>query len=352
MVKTSNFIGSQKSSTATTVPVTTGPSYENEAPSQFDNVPANKLTPTDNPSAWGITDPNLTIYTGDGAATSTSKPLASNQVIGAIADKLGIKPSRKEPLVTQVENALSKQFGVVKTKTPPPLSTVKEKNPLTAAGDLGFSALPDTNGSKTTTLDNIVNKMGLSTNGAEGDQWNAIAKQLGVPLTTTSSTPGAPQTQSITKAAMGIYNLNAQQLTELQNQLYQAGYYSSDIQPGTSTTYTPGHFDTPTMQAWGNLLTDTATVNASGKQVTWVQQLQNETAAENAQGGISSILGKTASPVTVATDSELSTALQSAFEEEVGHAPTPAELQQFTADYDQQQLSHASDITPTTETTL
>ena len=67
--------------------------------------------------------------------------------------------------------------------------------------------------------------------------------------------------------------------------------------------------------------------------------LSNQTQAVNAQGGIAEILKKSVAGIPQATEATLTSPSISGFQAELGRAPTAAELAQYTADFDTQQVN-------------
>lgn len=293
-------------------------SVSGNPPSSYDYIPSNQMNPSETPSAWGITNLNSKLYTGNGG---TTVPKSTNQVLAAIADHYGVQPSRKISVMQQAETALAAHLGIRNVKGQTIVGQIANK--------LGITALPTG---------------GLETAGS--GVWGQIAQKIGIALPTTPG-QGPDQTAGIVDTANSIRLMNRDQLTTLQDKLYQAGYYDNVVRPGTTTTYTPGHLDQYTMQAWGTLLQDAAnTYGQKGVKATWNDVLNTQIQSMQSQGGIESILGKVKSPVTVATESQLNIPALTAFEARLGRNPTPSEMAQFTASFDAQQTAHAADITP------
>jgi hypothetical protein len=266
------------------------------------------MGPDQSYSAWAITDPNATIYTGDGSGVKMS----DNQIIGALADKLGIKVPKGGNTQQLVLMDLVKVVGVNSEQ----------------AG-------------KNTTINDVISKLGA--NGTlVTDPWAYVANQLGVSTTK----GGAPTTMKVTDAAGALRNFGRDSITTLQQQLYNAGYFGSDVQPGTATGWTPGNVDVQTQQAFGQLLMDTANANKQGTNITWQDMLSQQTAQMNAKGGISALVTKNKTPITVATEQQLNIPAIASFEARLGRAPTAAELSGLTASFDAEQTAHAADVTP------
>lgn len=309
--------GSASTSSSSSGGYTTG-SAGGIDPTSFDYLPANQLTPAATPAAWGITDTSLNLYSGAGATTVVTSRVKPNQVLGAIADHLGIKPSKNVPLQTQVEKALTKQLGI--------------------SGNL----------SDIQTQTAIAEKLGVDADIKGYGPWAGVAEKLGVQLSTTGPGAEKDQTIPITKAATQFMNMTTSQLSALQQQLYDGGFYDQDVYSKDSSTsasgkapaYTPGHLDGYTMQAIGALLSQAAGAYKSGQKVTWQQYLQDADQSVAAKGGIASILGTVPTSVDVATSDQLLTSLQSAFQQKLGRLPTQAELNAFTDQFDQMQQQH------------
>lgn len=297
----------------------TGASATLTDPTQFDYVPANELAPTATPAAWGIGDTSLHLFTGSTPSQMVTSRVKPNQVLGAIADHLGIKPTNKTSLADQVTKALVKQLGI--TGKP-----------------AGIQALTD-----------ISEKLGVNADIKGYGPWAGVAEKLGVHLVNTGAGPEKDQTMPITQVAGQFLNMTSSQLSALQQQLYDGGFYDQAVyDKGTSSTgasgkapvYTPGHLDGYTMQAIGTMLSQAGGAYKAGKKVSWQQYLQDADQNVSDHGGIASILGTVPSSVDVATSGQLLSSLQSAFQQKLGRLPTQAELDAFTGQFDQMQQEH------------
>src|SRR5450759_250190 len=143
--------------------------------SSWAGVPANQMGPDQAFSAWGLTDPNATIYTGSGSGVT----LSDSQIIGALADKLNIHAEQNQNLEALGTTEVGKITGLLSLW---PGSQVK------AGGDMGGFLKP-------------------SGKGASIDQWVAIANQLGVATTK----GGTPTTMKVTDAAGGLRMMSQSQ---------------------------------------------------------------------------------------------------------------------------------------------
>jgi hypothetical protein len=300
--------------------------------SAYENYPANDLTPSQQPAAWGITNPSLQMYVGSKSQElPTSSPLRQNRLMGDIADRIGVKAEPVDQMPAQyLPTSLALYFGVPVGKD--------EKS------DVVLRAVAD--------------KLGVPKTVKGNTLWTSVADKLGIDVTGSSKIVQNPQTMSIVNVAASIYNMSGSQLEALQTQLYDAGYYDQNVYTtGTvASKVTPGNLDPYTMKAWGTFLQSVA---SSGKNTTWSDVLNTEaTTAAKQQGttgqGIATLLAGS-TPVTSSTPSvqqatagQLLDPLRSMFEQMLGRLPTDAELQQFVTQYDAAQQANSKYIDPNT----
>ena len=376
-----NTLGQQ----VTTVPDATTPEA---AQSSFANVPVIQLlSPSTAPSAWATTNPAQQIYVG----TNDAVKMGHNQLIGAIADKLKIKQKKGESTQTLEEAVTAEVAQQHNVKLPNQDRVEIFHTPVHAGGspgraggivapdgsentytDLGpmpiggeghqdprsrwwFSGqgwrLPVRYAETTTTpiyakqkatVDDIAQAMHISV-GAGQDPWEAIATKIGV----SPIAGGNAQTMQIAQAENGFkVMLNTPQaIAAFQQRLEAAGYFTDIQQSGATEEYTPGVFDIATQQAIGVLLGRTADLNkvvngkVTGAKQSWDAVLNADTENVNANGGIQALIKSAAAKIPQATASQMLTPAVQAFQSRLGRAPTAAELQALTAQYDSQQVS-------------
>jgi hypothetical protein len=378
--------------TVTSVPDATSPEA---AQSSFDNIPVFQLLdPSTAPSAWNTTNPSQQIYVG----STDNVKMGHNMIIGAIADKLGIKQRKGESTQTledAVTSEIVKQHNVKRTPepsyetdqggpgllgqledaltgrsagpdTPPPVDDVKpklEKDPkfYSSVGDVfsdaakqaqaGAKATPGMSVNDPSTafvpgespqVRDIVKAMHLTV-GANQDPWEAIANKIGV----NTSTTGNPQVLQIAQAESGFRSMlnTPGKIAAFQQRLEAAGMFTDIQQSGATEEYVPGVFDTATQQAIGTLLGETADNNkiVNGKvtksAVTWNDVLNSNTALINENGGIQAVAKTAQSKIPQATDSQMESPAIQAFQSRLGRAPSASELAALTSSYDQQQVA-------------
>ena len=377
------------------------------APSTFTNVPLNQLGPYNDSDAWGGLDPTANITVGPGPQS----PYKGAGMYGQIAQHLQTlgygKPSGnlEDWVIGQIKKHYrdqgghlvqipTKDGGKVGVKALGATPTDKPgKKDLTPSGDSGIGKMIDSIDSGTghdvmaaadaigglftkgfssgsTTVGNGGPKVGSSAtdnalvpkqNAAEAkvdalfnylgipkvsgiDPWVQIAQAMGVPTSQT----GAPVQKQGGQLATTISLLPRDQLIQLQNQLWNAGFYDS-------RSWTPGVIDLATKQAWGAALNQTANLNklagttangntysSSLKYATVWDVLTAEANNVTQQGGIDTLNAETASKkYTAATESQMDQPTLTAFEERLGRAPTAAELAGVTNQMDAQQQAKA-----------
>lgn len=335
------------------------------------NLPANSLAPTNTPAAWGLTSQliNAPLFAGTTSKTVVST-LKKNQVLGQIADKLGIKATKGMSLQEQIIQALAKQHGVSLTS----LATMEPGSKSTAggkrndqdvlgevAGKLGIGNLPDLTNPFAPAIHVKVPK--LKANLDDSAFLGQLATKLGVDTNPTSS-QSVQQTTTVGKAAMQIYGMNATQISQLQAKLWEGGFYDENVEGvggyagPDAKKLTPGNLDPYTMKAFGTLLTQVAN---SKQKMSWTDAL-DEASGLNAQGvtgtnktpSIEDLTGESASTaasvpkVTLATPDQMMSTLQSYFENKLGRMPTQAELTQFTGQFDAAQTAASKELDPNT----
>ncbi len=183
-----------------------------------------------------------------------------------------------------------------------------------------------------------------------------IADALHVPTNDTTSKTNA-QYQPWQKVATGILGAlkSTTAVSQLQAQLLQAGFYDAP-ETNDPTKIKEGNLDTYTIKALGQALQATSAANAQGQLVNWSQFLSKQAAgnpsyqpgqtlsdAENASG---TAAAKQATQVIQDTQGQLAPDLRSAFEADLGFAPSAAQLADFTSQYQTLQQQHASSVNP------
>lgn len=326
------------------------------------NAPVNTFAPTNTPAAWNLTAQllNTPLYAGTTSSVKVSQ-LKTNQVLGQVADKLGIKPQKGSSLAEQILDTLAKQQGI---------STVIPAS----MGPKGSSAGGQR--SEGDLLGEVMTKLGITTaNPKKGmtlataltdpNVLGQLATKVGVDLTT-STNQTAVQSTTVGKAAMQIYGMDTTQIAALQAKLWEGGFYDSPgvegqggIAGADAKKITPGNLDPYTMRAFGALLTQTA---QSGKKISWTDALNEAsgTNGENSSGkagasiedlvagdGSGSVTASTPK-VVLATPDQMMSTLQSYFEQKLGRMPTQAELTQFTQQFDNSQTANSKYMDPNT----
>jgi hypothetical protein len=257
--------------------------------------------PAADPTAWNIQQPDISVYTGNGNASSSQKSM--NQMIEQLASRLGIslhgknQSTLEEQIAAKLPAPVSRQIGAV------------ANSPGTGPGKaLAF--------------------------------YSAASQAMG--LSTTQPIQGQQQTAKITDLAQQI--AHGGNLAQIQTQLYDGGFYSgSAYDDPTTAAFTPGHLDPQTMEAIGTALTYTAEYNKQNPQspVTWEEAVKSQDFDVGAAGGISTLQGGGPAKIPSATEAQLSIPLQSASEAQLGMLPDQAQLSQFTSEFDASQAAHA-----------
>jgi len=259
------------------------------------------------------------VFAGDAAPP---KNLTTNQKLALVADKLHITPHAGTSLLEQIREKID--------SAPKAFRTDQE-------GNEGFYVGPAGGIVSSKKIPQIPkNVQGANVTGVNIDR---LADQL-VSYVGAKPPPGKPTYQQAGKLATQIaFNMTPTQLSQLQTQLYDGGFYDQSVNDGTYS-FTPGHVDQWTTQAIGHLLSYTAGLNKTpqGAGMTWEDAL-NE-AVQN-PGGVNGLIGeqKTSTSVSQATAPQLASTLQNSFEAQLGRLPTAADLQQFTSAYDAAQLA-------------
>jgi hypothetical protein len=266
-------------------------------------------SPQETPGAFGMsgTDvtpgqatPNTNIFTGD---AGTSPPLTDNALMAKIADKLGIK--------------VGKNFD----------TELAKKLPATMRQDLpnGAGEAPSVS------LTQVAQHLGISMSGPPNNPQYATAAQIATQL---------------------AHGLSSTDLSTLQQQMYNAGFYDNAIYTDKSVVETPGHTTQWTTGAIGNMLSALNQYNQSNPDspMTWEQFLQASQTNPNMQGPIGAAKN-TLSSIPLATSTQLTPTLQSVFEKELGHLPSAQDIQSFTQWYQTQQKA-AKGVTTNPDGTL
>ena len=259
-------------------------------------------SPQETPGAFGMTGQDVTptqvtpttnIYVGDAGVPT---PLTQNQLVAAVADKLGLKPQKGVSMEEQIAEKL-------------PAGMKYEPANAKGARDMA----PTVN-------------------------WQAVAQHYGVALT---GMPKNPQYKTAGELAAAIaHNTSGDALSGLQQQLYEGGFYDNAIYTDKSVQETPGHVTQWTQKAIGNLLSAVNQYNSENPNgpLTWQQFLSASQNNPNMQGPIGAAKTTTTS-VPQATATQLTSTLQSAFEKELGRLPSANDIKAFTQWYDQQQAA-------------
>jgi len=274
------------------------------------------------PQAWGFADVPSTqdqVFTGDAAPP---KFLTTNQKLALVADKLHIKPHAGTALIEQIRAKLAAAPKAFRTDQ---------------AGNEGFYVGPAGGIVSSKKIPQIPEN--LQGANATGVNLDSLANQL-MNYVGAKPPPGKPTYQQAGKLATQIaFSMTPTQLSQLQTEMYKAGFYDQSVLDGTYS-FTPGHADQWTTQAIGHMLSYTAALNKQpqGAGMTWADAL-NE-AVQN-PGGVDGLIGeqKAATSVGQATAAQLASTLQTKFEAQLGRMPTAADLQQFTGDFDAAELA-------------
>lgn len=371
--------------------LTGGPSQDPVA-SAASNLPSYMDAPSITPQLWGLDSStvNLPLYASSLPSTVKVSALKRNQVLGEIADKLGVKTKKGVSLEEQVTEALAKQYGVSTAPNPPSMDV----DQATGQSAWSVTSKPSTKQSDKQVLSAVLEKAGLSKSSsvksdaaakalgispALGSAKTAkanpdlndpttlgmLAKHLDVPSSKTNTTANQ-MTVTVQQAATQIYKMSQSQIAGLQAQLWEAGgFYDNDVEDPTgaagpdASKLTPGNLDPYTIKAFGSFLTALA---KSGKQVSWTDELAtlsnkdaygvpagtNPSSLTLSQLVTSDTTLKPSQVATInqATSDQLLSTMRSNFESELGRAPTAAELAQFTAQYDQAQQANSKYLDP------
>lgn len=351
--------------------VTSGPAggaSQDPVASGLVNLPADQMAPATTPAAWGLTAQllNQPLYAGPSTTSVRVSALKRNQLLGQIADKLGVKTQRGKSLEEQIINQLARQHGIQTYLAP----SVSSKGGKVSSTPEGTRSDAQVLGDVLTKLGivgaNPKNKMALPKSLEDGNVLGQLATKLGVEVNGNVNVTNQPTT-TVGKAASQIYGMNASQISALQAQLWEGGFYDVNVEGvggyagPDAKKITPGNLDPYTMKAFGTLLTQTA---QSGQKISWTDAL-NQASGTNAQGVPSGSSGSALTiqdlitqnatgasqasipKVTVATPDQMMNTLQTYFESKLGRMPTRAELTQFTGQYDQSQLDNSKYIDPT-----
>lgn len=293
--------------------------------STYANTPAYQLNPTTSPSAFGITDPTATIFTG----YANASPMQIGQIIGALADKFHINPHSQNVMgavlahiesVLKLPSAPAPKWGHTANADLAPMPGVAADDPR---------------------LQQILSRLGAEPNSSTpGGAWGTIAQHFGVsPIKN-----GAKQMVPIAQALNGVASWSTPQIQQLQGLLYDAGLMPASTTPDAKKAAITGNWDVPTTQALGQLMQITAEANKAGQDVKWTDVLNSM--VQNRGKGLLALYPQTHPAVTVATQEQMTQPAISAFENRLGRAPTAAELQGLTSSFDAQQTAHAADVTP------
>lgn len=375
--------------------------------------------PTITPQAWGLSSTtgqvdseglpislNSSLYVSSLPPTTHVSGLKRNQILGQMADKLGIKTQKGQSLEEQIIAALAKQYKVSTTTageaaTPPgALGPAALGQEVPGVQTKGKKAKAGTKKSDQQVLSEVLTKAGLSqtapgkpgvapgltpkmagvlaaaSGGAkvkpdlnDPQTLAKLAGHVGVPLTTSAETANQ-KTTTIAQVASQIYSLPKNEIAGLQAQLWEAGLYDGNVEdvggaPGPlAAKISPGNLDPYTMRAFGKLLSLAAGDKSAN--LSWNDYLTK--AADNQQQGLSTGDTPSSSSISIqslmtgattgslkpsqvvtvnqATPDQLRATMRTNFESALGRMPTDAELAQFTSEYDQNQQANSKYLDP------
>lgn len=302
---------------------TGNPVTQNPTNSSLYGIPEYQLMNPDNgtSSSWQLANPSALLYAGPAAGPAPE--LSENAVVAALADKLKIKAKKGQSLEEQVLTTLGKRY---KTK-----DTWQAIAKATGA-DKSMSAL-------------IASKQARPLNYLQ-----VVASHMGV----SGMAPGPDSTASASDVAKQFLNMNRDQISALQQKLFDGGWYDGAIYSDPNVNFTPGQLDTYTTMAIGNLLNASASAYKNGTKATW-QQVLDATSSSNASqvDALSAAKKATAAPhISEATQAQVKPSLQSAFEKELGYLPSEADITKFTSQYDAAQAAASPTALANQGTTL
>lgn len=136
---------------------------------------------------------------------------------------------------------------------------------------------------------------------------------------------GALSSLSIGEILQSLGGWDKSSLTDLQRQLYNAGYFADSIQPG-DIHY--GQLDKQTIGAFTDLLTATARANVAGRDVTW-QDILNEGSLSDNQKQKAAGNGTQAPVYELANPADLVAVVQKAAQSALGHKLSEGQAAKF-----------------------
>jgi hypothetical protein len=155
---------------------------------------------------------------------------------------------------------------------------------------------------------------------------------------------------TVAQYTQSLASMSKSQITQLQQQLYNNGFYDSEYYGGTDTDkgadtkeYTQGVLDTGTILAFRKAILQTLVDQKQGKNVTLDQTINGGASTNPALGNVPVTGGtstQSASTVTapMATDAQTQQPLINAFVAAIGRNPSQQELSAFTSTYENELL--------------
>ena len=327
----------------------TGGDGQNPTASNLVNQPYSSwIDPTVSPATWSYSsqDENqyAKVYTGSSDEKHVSQ-LSTNVLVGNIAQKLGLKPQKGVSKEEQVVSVLMQKWNLG-TAAGAKSNSQEMESQLGAL--LGYASGQNLAPGKS--MASVVKVKSLD----DPNAWTAIAKAVGVSPSDTTDSTKVTMTPWQKVAQSYITTLQQQgsgAISQLQAQLYAGNYYD---QPEMTdpTKIKEGNLDPYTIKALGEAIKATAAANKAGQNVTVQQFLAGGASQVGVSPGttLSGVAGTgsavTAKSVIQDTQGQLAPSLRSAFEADLGFAPSAAQLAQFTQQYQGLQQAHATSANP------
>lgn len=338
---------------------------ESEGPAQLFSPDAGTMQ-----TAWDLPPNTGSLRLNTGNTLTTPVPGSTRTAISSGIEMLNLydKLDAGQQLTPADMNAAAKLGGAIERGaqlSAAPKKTKAQQSAITAAQNEIAARLVGTVGLKPEDL----GKAGLNTkvpktfastmqNAGYAVTANMTVKQaLGAAQSSELATGGGPtsaqSSMTVAQYVQSLASMSKAQLTQLQQSLYNGGFYDSTYYGGTDTTkgastkeYTQGVLDTGTMLAFRKAILQTLADQKQGKNVTLDQVVTGGASTNPALGNLpltggTSTSAASTSTVPMATTVQTQQPLINAFVAALGRNPSQSELAAFTSTY-QNELEQGS----------